>query len=228
MIVSTYQPYFAPYPGFFSKALRSDILVLLDTVQFPQGTSWLTRNRFKNDQGILRITIPVWKKGIGLQKINEVKICHEGRWAKKHLESLKTAYANAPYLKDHLTFLDKIFTEKFNNLIDFNLKIIMHLKEHLRIPTKVMLLSEMDIEAKEPELSVEICKKVGASHFMMQQGAKKHLDRDIFQKTGVELIFFNYSPIIYPQLWGHFIPNLSIFDLLFNYGPKSHDILIRG
>jgi hypothetical protein len=84
MILSTYQPYFAPFPGFFHKMLLSDIFVLLDEVQFPRGTTWITRNRFKHDQGSLWITVPVRKKGLGLQRINEVKICHEAPSARKH------------------------------------------------------------------------------------------------------------------------------------------------
>lgn len=228
MIVSAYQPYFAPFPGFFSKALRSDILVLMDSVQFPQGTTWLTRNRFKNDQGTLWMTVPVWKKGLGLQSINEVKICHDGRWKTKHLASLMTAYAKAPFLEEHLVFLEEIFSEKFEKLIDLNLKIIEYLMEHLRIPAKVQLLSGLGIEAKEPQLSVEICKKLGASHFLAQSSAKKYLDKATFQKNGVELVFFNPRPPIYPQLWGPFIPNLSAFDLVFNCGPKAHTILNRS
>jgi len=228
MIVSAYQPYFAPFPGFFSKALRSDILVLMDSVQFPQGTTWLTRNRFKNDQGTLWMTVPVWKKGLGLQSINEVKICHDGRWKTKHLASLMTAYAKAPFLEEHLVFLEEIFSEKFEKLIDLNLKIIEYLMEHLRIPAKVQLLSGLGIEAKEPQLSVEICKKLGASHFLAQSSAKKYLDKPAFQKNGVELVFFNPRPPIYPQLWGPFIPNLSAFDLVFNCGPKAHTILNRS
>jgi len=71
MILSTSQPYFSPFPGFFLKAFLSDIFVVLDEVQFPRGTTWLTKNRFKNDQGTLWMTVPVWKKGLGLQKISE-------------------------------------------------------------------------------------------------------------------------------------------------------------
>ena len=227
MIASTYQPYFAPFPGFFSKALQSDILVLMDRVQFPRGTTWVTRNRFKNDQGTLWMTIPVWKKGLGLQRISEIRICTEGRWAKKYVTSLKSAYANAPFFEDHEAFVEKLFSEGLDRLIDFNLKIIRYLMTNLRIPTRIVLLSHLDVDTDEPRLSVEICKKLGATQFLAQTGAKKYLDQDRFEKAGIALRFFNPRPIVYPQLWGPFIPNLSVFDLLFNCGPKSHHLLLE-
>jgi len=225
MIVSAYQPYFAPFPGFFLKALCSDTIVLMDRVQFPQGTTWLTRNRFKNDQGTLWMTIPVHKKGLGLQNINEVKICHDGRWEKKHLESLKTGYAKAPFFEDHLSFLEDILSEKFEKLIDLNIIIIKHIMGFLRIRSEICLLSELDIESREPQLSLDVCKKLGASHFLAQSSAKKYLDKTVFEKNNVELVFFNFRPIVYPQLWGPFIPNLSSFDFIFNCGPKAHTLL---
>src|SRR4030042_6425493 len=131
MILSAHQPYFAPFPGFFYKAYRSDLFVILDNVQFPQRTTGISRNRVKIHQGALWITVPVWKKGMGLQKISEVRICHEGRWAKKHLESLKTAYRKAPYLAEHLEFLEKIFSEKNETLMDLNLAVIHYLMKAL-------------------------------------------------------------------------------------------------
>lgn len=200
----------------------------MDAVQFPQGTTWLTRNRFKNDQGTLWMTVPVWKKGLGLQRINEARICHEGRWAKKHLVSLKTAYAKAPFLEEHLIFLEEIFSGRFERLVELNIRIIRHLMEHLGIYARIRFLSELDIDAREPRLSLEICKKLGASDFLSQASAKKYLDQKAFQKAGIGLQFFNPRSPVYPQLWGTFVPNLSAFDLLFNCGPKGHQIIARG
>jgi len=228
MIVSAYQPYFAPFPGFFLKALCSDTIVLMDEVQFPQGTTWLTRNRFKNDQGTLWMTIPVSKKGLGLQNINKVRIYHDGRWEKKHLASLKTAYAKAPFFEEHLFFLKHLFSQNFEKLIDLNRMIIEYLMECLQIPTKVKWLSELDIHTSEPQLSVDICRKLGASHFVAQRSARKYLDIPAFEKNNIEVTFFNPRPIVYPQLWGTFIPNLSAFDLIFSCGPKANAILDRS
>ncbi|MCF8142963.1 MAG: WbqC family protein [Deltaproteobacteria bacterium] len=228
MIVSAYQPYFAPFAGFFAKALQSDILVLMDRVQFPRGTTWLTRNRFKNDQGVLWLTIPVWKKGLGLQQIHEVRICNEGRWAAKHLASLKSAYRNAPFFEDHAPFMEGLFSERFDRLVDLNLNVIQHMMAHLRIPAKVVLLSDLRVDSDEPRLSVDICRELGATRFLAQAGAGKYLDADRFQRTGISLEFFNPRPPVYPQLWGPFLPNLSALDLLFNCGPKGHDLLLKS
>lgn len=228
MILSAHQPYFAPYPGFFHKASLSDVFVLLDEVQFPRGTTWVSRNRFKHHQGTLWITIPVRKKGLGLQKINEVRICHEGRWHKKHWESLKTAYANAPYFPDHRDFLEAVFSERLERLADLNRKVIGYLAEALGVKTPILRLSELGVAATGTRRLVEICRIVGASRFLAQSSARKYLDEDLFQAAGVALSFFNPLSPVYPQLWGDFLPNLSVFDLVFNCGPRARDMLLGG
>ncbi len=226
MIISASQPYFCPFPGFFYKAHLADRLIILDEVQFPQGTTWINRNRFKNDQGALWLTIPVWKKGLGTQNIIQVRICHEGRWPHKHLESLKSAYGNAPYLKDHLGFIEELFARRFEKLIDLNLAIIRYLMTCLQVTTPLVLQSELGVTARATQLLIEICKAMGASTFLAQSQAQKHLDAELFRKNGIELRYFRYVPPTYPQLWGDFLANLSALDLLLNCGPKARDILL--
>jgi len=226
MILSAAQPYFAPFPGFFYKAHLSDVMVILDSVQFPRRTTWISRNRFKNSQGTLWMTVPVWKKGLGLQKIGDVKICYDFHWTRKHLESLRAAYANAPYFADHLPFVEELFSSNFERLIDLNLKIIRYIMKELRIRTELVLLSELGVEARGDLLPVEICRKMGSFHFAAQKPAGKYLDGDLFREAGIRLEYFRVPTPVYPQLWGDFIPDLSAFDLIFNCGPKAREILI--
>jgi len=228
MIVSANQPLFAPFAGFFSKIYLSDTMVILDEVQFPRGTTWITRNRFKNDGGTLWISIPVWRRGLGLQRINEVRIYPEGNWMRKHLASLKISYAHAPYFKDHLDFLEEIFSGKFERLIDLNMSIIRYLQIHLMIGTPLIMLSDLGINGKGTELLVAICRALGASGYLAQRSAQKYLDPGLFANAGISLHFFDPPAPVYPQLWGEFIRNLSAFDLLFNCGPKSSQILFSG
>jgi hypothetical protein len=225
MIISASRPYFAPFPGYFYKAHLADILVILDNVQFPRGTTWITRNRFKNEQGTWRMTIPVWKKGLGLQKINDVRICREGRWTHKHLTGLKHAYANAPYFAEHLQFLENLFSSDSDRLIDFNLSIIRHLMLNLGVGTEIRRLSELNIKVGRDRLLIEICRYFEAAVFLAPAAAAKYLNADLFEKSGIELRTVKSRSPVYPQLWGNFIPDLSAFDLLFNCGTRARDIL---
>jgi len=226
MILSASQPYFAPFPGFFYKALLSDVFVIMDDVQFPRGTTWITRNRFKNDQGTLWMTIPVQKKGLGLQKINEVRIDSDGRWAKKHTASLEHAYGKSPYWRDHRDYITDLFLGGIEKLIDLNLNIIHYLADLVQMDTKIVRLSDLDIKAVGNRRLVKICRQLGADIFLAQRPAGKYLNADLFEKAGIKIDYVNPPSPVYPQLWGDFIPNLSTFDLIFNCGPKAMEILM--
>ena len=226
MIVSTNQPYFAPYPGFFYKAQISDIFVILDGVQFPRKTTWITRNRFKNDQGTLWMTIPVWKKGLGLQRISDVRICYNGNWHRKHLRSLQSAYANAPFLADNIGIVEQILYQKFDRLLDLNLEIIKFIFQYLGIDTNLVLMSEMGVSGKGASLIIDICKSLGANLFSVQSSALSYYDRRQFKAEGIDLISFKKPEYIYPQMWGDFIANLSILDMMFTCGTKTREIVL--
>jgi hypothetical protein len=226
MIVSTNQPYFFPFPGFFHKVRQSDVFVILDSVQFPRGSTWISRNRFKNDQGTLWLTVPVWKKGLGLQPIREVRICHAFRWIAKHLASLTSAYGRAPYFSDHMPFVEETYLARFEKLIDLNMALMRYMFRQLKIDTEILLLSELGIRASGNQLLVDICRQLEASVYLAQPAAAKYLDGALFQKKGIQIQFTKPPARVYPQLWGPFISNLSTLDLLFNCGPKAQEILL--
>lgn len=162
---------------------------------------------------------------MGLQRINEVRVCPEGNWRRKHLASLKTAYAHAPYFRDHVDFLAEIFSGKLERLIDLNMRIIRYVHKHLMIDTPLIMLSDLGIRGKGTELLIEVCRKVGSADYLAQRSAEKYLDKDLFSRAEIRLHFFDPPTPVYPQLWGEFIRNLSSLDLLFNCGPKSSEIL---
>ncbi len=226
MIVSTSRPYFAPSPGFFSRVYHSDIFIILDNVQFPRGTTWITRNRLKNDQGTLWMTVPVWKKGLGLQKLNDVRICHDSHLQAKHLKSLKQGYGNAPYFSEHLPFLNYIFSAGVERLLDFNIAIFRHLMLYMGVDTEIRLLSELNISVIGETLPIEICQYFKASSYLAPGAAGNYLNPRVFENAGVELVLHKPKPCVYPQLWGNFLPDLSAFDLIFNCGPRARAIML--
>ena len=144
------------------------------------------------------------------------------------MTSLKTAYADAPFFKDHEPFLERIFSGTFERLVSMNVAVLRYLLGKLDIRAEVHLQSELAPGETEPELSVAVCRRLGATAFLAQAGARKYLDAGRFEHAGIALRFFIPRPPVYPQLWGTFIPNLSVFDLLFNCGPAAKDIIRKG
>jgi hypothetical protein len=228
MIVTTHQPIFLPWPGFFYKALRADIMVLLDEVQFPLGRGWMSHNRLKSDQGELWLTVPVWKKGRGKQFICDVEICDETGWRRKHLLSLRQQYAHAPYLAEHLPAIEGIYELGHRRLLDLNLDIIHYLASALGIKTEFVLQSELGVSGRGTELLVTICRTLQADAYVTLSPVEKYLDLGRFGEADIRLGFARFSPPLYPQLWGEFRYNVSALDLLLNCGPKALDILARS
>jgi hypothetical protein len=228
MILASNQPYFAPFPGFFAKAALADVFVILDSVQLPRGTSWVTRNRFKGPQGVVRVTVPIWKKGLGLQRIRDVRICHEGPWAVKLLETLRHIYGNAPWFGEHAAVWEKALEARFERLVELNMFLIRHLLNALGVETRLVLLSELGIDAAGQDLLVELCRRLGARTYLAQEAAGGHLQPRRFLEAGLALRTFRPPSPVYPQLWGPFVGNLSAFDLVWCCGPKSGEVLLRA
>lgn len=228
MVVSSARPYFCPYPGYFATALASDVFVILDTVQFPRGSTWITRNRFKNDQGALWLSIPVWKKGLGLQEIADVKICPEGRWQRKHLDGIRQAYRHAPYLHEHMGFLEDLLSSGHETILEMNLEAFTYVMAFLRADTRVTLLSDLGMDERGSSLLVDICLRLSADRYLAPASARAYLEEDLFREAGIELKYLRPLSPVYPQLWGDFILNLSIFDLLLNCGPKAREMVGMG
>lgn len=225
MIVAAHQPLFLPWPGFFFKALKADCMVLLDAVQFPRGRSWMSRNRIKSDQGELWLSVPVHRRGRGLQTIGEVELFHERNWRRKHLTSIRQWYANAPYPDDYLPAVEQLYGVGDNRLVDLNLRLIRFLGELLCPGKEFVLQSGIGVTGQGTELIVRICQYFGARRYLTFQMASKYLDSARMKQAGIELEAPAFQPPIYPQLWGGFLPNLSALDLVLNCGPAGAKIL---
>ncbi len=224
MLVACHQPNYIPWSGYFHKLKLADVLVLLDSVQFPRGRSWVNRNRIKTPRGQLWLTVPVKRKGVGLQKIQDVEIDNTHRWGKKHLLSLAHFYKKAPYFSDYIDFFADIYEKKWSKLSDLNLMLIKEIKKWFEIDTKIVCSSELRVGNKSAcSLLIEICKSLGADTYLSGAGGRKYIDDEKFRVQGINVKYFSFEPYAYPQFWGEFISNLSIADLLFNCGKKGFD-----
>jgi hypothetical protein len=226
VIVATHQPIFLPWPGFFFKAAHAECLVLLDDVQFPRGRSWVNRNRLKNEDGFLWLTVPVLKKGRGLQAIRRVEIQNDKGWRKKHLGGIRQNYVRAPYFGDYFSKIAAIYGRDQTLLVDLDIDLIKFMMDALSLETRLIRQSELGIVAKGTDLLIEICRSVGADRLLHFPMVDKHVDTDTMKRRGVDVIHAEFHPPVYPQLWGDFLQNLSMLDLLLNCGPRSREIAV--
>ena len=123
--------------------------------------------------------------------------------------------ANRPYFAPYPGFFYKAHLSDYLVILGF-----------LRIETRIVLMSELGISGKGTPLIIDMCKSLGATQFLVQTSALAYYDPPQFQSAGLELVSFKKPEYIYPQMWGDYIANLSILDMMFNCGAKSRDIVL--
>lgn len=225
MRIAIHQPQYMPWLGYFDKIDRSDLFVLLDDVQYKKN-EWQNRNKIKSDQGPVWLTVPV-RFSFG-QTINEVAIDQGGRWGVKHRHTLAACYGKAPFFAHYNGQLCELLEKEWQQLGDLSCAGVELLVTMLGMRTEIIRSSSLMITARKSDRLIEICRRVGATHYLSGAGGRAYLDCEAFRDAGVTVEFQEFVHPVYRQRFGAFMPNLSIVDLLFNEGANSLSILRGG
>ncbi|MBU0666996.1 MAG: WbqC family protein [Nanoarchaeota archaeon] len=222
MIVSIHQPTYLPYIGFFDKMKKSDVFVLYDTAQFVKN-EFHNRNQIVTRNEPLWLTVPVSKDSY-LQPLFKVKISNQSFWQRKHLKSIEQSYSKKPFFSKFFPKLNSIYEDKYDFLLDINIRLIEEIKDFFGIKTKIVRANYLDYDRslKSTDAIISICKTLGADTYLSGDGARAYIETDKFKDLNLE--FQNFKHPIYNQhLKGknEFVPNLSAVDYLFNEGSKD-------
>lgn len=226
MIVSIHQPNYIPWLGFFHKLLLSDTYVVFDDVQFPRGKDYANRNQIKTNNGKMWLTASVLGKK-DLKPWNQIEINNNG-WKEKHLNNIESFYKKTPYFKSYFLFLKRIYETDHKLLLNLNLDLIIFFLGCLDKTPNIVLSSNIKTELTGLDKILYILKNQNATKYISGdgEGSKRYIDEQLFKNNNIELIWQNYKHPTYKQLYGEFIPYLSILDLLFNEGPNSKNIIL--
>lgn len=221
MNVVIMQPFYLFLRKHFHQIQRADLYIFMDDTQFVKNGHH-NRNRIKSSNGYVWLTVPIYHR-FG-QKINEVIIDNTKDWAKKQWLTIKQNYSKADYFSKYADFFEDVYlNKKWEKLVDLNVYLIVNIAKFLGITnTKFEFLSNLHIYNDNPtQRLIDICENVGATRYIIGTRAKDYMEEWRWEKTKVILEYFEPTYPPYPQLYGEFLDNCAIIDLLFNCGPES-------
>jgi len=224
--IAIHQPEHHPWLGFFKKMSQTDIFVFFDDVQY-NSRGFQNRNYIKTNTGKTLLSIPVLSKFDS--KINELKIDKTKNWQKKHKKSIITNYSKTECFGEYKNKIEEIYEEEYEYLIELNQKLIKFFLNELKIKSKIIFSSSLDLEVNSSKKILEICKKFNADKYISGiNWGLENLNLDEFLDNGIEIEFQKFIHPTYKQLHAPFIPNLSALDLILNEGKNGEKILRKS
>ena len=219
--VAIVQSNYIPWKGYFDLIAAVDEFILFDDMQYTRR-DWRNRNMIKTPQGRTWLTVPVRVKGKFHQTIRETGIDGDS-WRAKHWEALRSNYARAEHFEEISRILEPFYMErKDSHLTTLNHDLIRTICDYLGITTKITDCREYSLKEGKTERLADLCAQADATDYISGPAARDYVDPAVFEKYGVRLHWFEYSGYPeYPQLWGDFIHEVTILDLMFNCGSES-------
>ncbi len=226
MILVGDQPDYLPYLGFFHKMINCDKYMIVDHVQYSKK-SFQNRNRIRGPSGEIMLTVPVLSKGKFDQPICDVMINNEINWQKKHHRTISLIYKKSPFFDDFKDFFEKIFSQRWEKLIELNEYIIRYVSKKLEINLEILKSSKFNFTGKKTDLLIEMCKKTKVDTYLSGEGGRNYVDEKKFEENKLTNLFTNFRHPVYKQLFEPFMPEMSIIDLLLNYDIKNSRKIIQ-
>ena len=224
--VAILQSCYIPWKGYFDIIGSVDVFVIYDDVQYPLRTHWHNRNLIKTQHGLKWLTVPVSKAGASLQKIEDVRLPH--RFAAKHWQSIRNAYARAPHFPEYEARLDELYREadQLNSLSELNALFLKSIADWLGLGAQFVWSRDLGGTGVKTDRLLGICKELGADRYLSGPAAKSYLEIEKFEAAGIAVDWMDYSGYPqYPQLHGPFEHGVSILDLLLNTGRDARNYM---
>ncbi len=215
MVLSSHQPNFLPYMGFFYKMAHCDVFVLSGDNQY-SSKGLHNKNYIKIGGRKFPITVPV--KYEHPSRIDDVNICYENDWRSKLLKTLQMNYKKASHFDEAFSLVESITGNHYLRLSELNEAFIRALADKFGLRCKILLGQDLELAEHRMDRIIEMCKKLGANSYYSGIGGKAYNQDEKYAENGISLVYSDYEPIQYKQLGDGFIENLSVLDYVFCNG----------
>ena len=192
MIISAHQPHFLPWLGYFNKVAKSDVFVWLENVQFRKNY-FQNRTKIKVSDNEFWLTVTVKKASLETS-INEIEII-KAKDYKKIAKTLMANYSKSPFFKEHFPSIERILESDITGLNELNFQLFEYFIDVLKIETKVIRSSELELQEEDPNLRlIEICNKFNATNYIAGKGGSNYMNQELFEKENICLLYTSPSP----------------------------------
>lgn len=216
-----------PYIGYFQLINAVDVFVVYDNIKFIKK-GWFHRNRILVNGRDKMFSVPIKKDSDYLYVVQRELADSFDNEKKKIIRQIKAAYQKAPYYKEVLPVVEECFQYGSGNLFDFIYSSLKLMTQSLRIDTKIIISSAIDINhsQKSQDKVLAICKNINADIYLNAIGGQALYAAEGFRNEGIELRFIETKPIEYKQFDDEFVPWLSIIDvMMFNSKEQINKML---
>jgi hypothetical protein len=223
--VAIIQSSYIPWKGFFDLIGRCDVYVIYDSAAFSKG-HWHNRNKIKRDQGPSWLTIPVKTADRLGQPLDEVTVM-EG-WSERHWEIIAKSYDNSAYFNVEAGELKKLYESVAHEplLTNINESFLRWFSGRLGLNIEILRDRTLAFSGDRTERLVQLCKAVGATHYLSGPSARQYLDVQQMELATITVEWMTYGPYrIYPQPHGDFVHEVSVLDTLFCTGPEVRSFI---
>ena len=197
------------------------MFVFLDDAQYTKN-SFINRNRIKTPAGDHWLTIPV--SASIHQTIVEV-MPSKSNWVEKHLKTLQQFYAKTYGYKRYHEGIAALLRAQYPNLAELNIALIRYACELLGITTPCVRSSELGIAGTADTRLAAITEHLGGDSYLSGFGGANYQLEKTFAARNIVLETYKFRPPVYDQLWGDFIPGLSILDVLFHCAEATMEVI---
>lgn len=218
LILASHQPDFFPWMGYFYKIFQSDIFVFSDNVQYSKGGRH-NYNQILTGNGPMKFTLPIHYHAVNL---NEIKIAADDASINRMLKTIHQEYKKAAHFEEVYPGIEDALRKslEFENLADYNMYYIFYLCQRFGLNATRFFCASSNLflnERKDARI-IEMCKKLKATTYYSGVAAKDYHIEEDYRKNGIDLVYSDYQPIIYPQVGKRSAINMSVIDYIMNCG----------
>ncbi|MEK1910327.1 WbqC family protein [Pseudomonas sp. S1Bt23] len=227
MKLAIMQPYFFPYIGYFQLIAAVDQFVVYDNIKYTKK-GWINRNRMLQNGTDALFSLPLKSDSDTLHVCARELSANFNR--DKLLNQFTGAYRHAPYFEQTFALIEQIVRYEDPNLFRYLHHSIVRVCAHLGLSTDIRISSEIDIDhnLKGQDKVLALCQALGAQTYINAIGGMALYDREVFKTQGVTLKFVRSRSFEYPQFGTHFVPWLSMVDVMMFNAPEQVSTIVRG